>query len=68
MTKSETQQYLSNVYSEWVQVNRDVSEKGLSFFNYIQSLNNFSQFSFGRNSAYQVTAMWVTEWNETLGL
>ncbi|MBI0276291.1 hypothetical protein I6H07_10820 [Hafnia alvei] len=68
MTKSETQRYLSNVYSEWVQVNRDVSEKGFSFFGYINDLDNFSQFSFGRNSPYQVTAMWVTEWNESLGL
>lgn len=68
MTKSETQQYLFNVYSEWVQENRDFPEKGLLFFGYIQSLNNFSQFGFGRNSPYQATAIWVAEWNENLGL
>ncbi|ELY9612950.1 hypothetical protein ACEF96_003239 [Salmonella enterica] len=68
MTKAETERHLFNVYRDWLQENRDTREKELMFWGYINHLTEFSQFGFGRNSGYQMTAIWVREWNERLGI
>ena len=68
MTKAETERHLREIYLEWIRENMNNSQKELSFHAHICHLPDFSTFSFGRNSDYQQTAMWVREWNERLGI
>jgi hypothetical protein len=68
MTKAETERHLFNVYQEWLRENINTREKELSFWGYINSLPNFTEFGFGRDIPYQLTAMWVREWNSNLGI
>lgn len=68
MTKAQTESYLYTIYRNWVQEHMADTEKGLMFWAHINNLPEFSEFGFGRDIPYQRTAMWVSEWNERLGI
>jgi hypothetical protein len=63
MKKEQTKKFLRDVYAEWILNNQNAAEKGLMFYGYISQRDDFHHFSFGRVSAYQMTAIWVREWN-----
>ncbi|HDS5590179.1 TPA: hypothetical protein QHU17_001539 [Enterobacter hormaechei subsp. xiangfangensis] len=64
MTKEQTRLCLRDIYLEWLVANQDCHEKELAFFACIRQRDDFYRFSFGRHSDYQMTAIWVREWDE----